>query len=172
MEFSSIHRACVTLEVIDQFSSCKVPKLRKTQFMRQQTHVEEVICDLWITRSESDLSLQLWSNLSSWKESPETNLRLQQDLNPWPPRYRCYALPTGAWSLIGSRSRASSIYTRYMKRVRCAYDKNHIMIMDYCAVNDWYMIVDYCRSTLLQVWNLQFIFSTNNSQYQWQINYT
>ena len=29
--------------------------------------------------------LQVWSTLSSCKESPEKNLRLQQDLNPWPP---------------------------------------------------------------------------------------
>ena len=51
----------------------------------------------------------MWSNLSSYKQSPEINLRLQRDLNPWPPWYRCDALPT----VIRSRSRASSIYTRY-----------------------------------------------------------
>ena len=44
-------------------------------------------------------------------------MRLQRDSNPWPPRYRCDALPTELWSLVGSRSGASSIYTRYMKRM-------------------------------------------------------
>ena len=48
-------------------------------------------------------------------------------MNPWPPRYRCDAPPTELWSLIGSRSRASSIYTRYMKRMSwCVYDKDHM----------------------------------------------
>ena len=41
---------------------------------------------------------QLWSNLSSYKESPEKILRLQRDSNPWPPRYRSDALPTELWS--------------------------------------------------------------------------
>ena len=39
----------------------------------------------------------------------------QRDSNPWPPRYQSDALPTALWSLTGSRSRASSIYTRYTK---------------------------------------------------------
>ena len=40
---------------------------------------------------------------------------------------QCNALPTELWSLFGSRSRVSSIYTCYMKRVRwCAYDISHI----------------------------------------------
>ena len=59
-----------------------------------------------VVRSESDI-LQ-WSNLSSYKESPEKNLmlqrdsnRFQRDLTPWPPWYRCDALPT---ELVGSKS--------------------------------------------------------------------
>ena len=44
-------------------------------------------------------------------------LRLQRDSNPWPPQYRCDALPTELWSLAGSRSGASSIYTCYVKRM-------------------------------------------------------
>ena len=43
----------------------------------------------------------------SCKESPEKIVRLQRDSNPWPPRYRCDALPTEVWSLVGRRSRAS-----------------------------------------------------------------
>ena len=37
--------------------------------------------NIYTTRYESDL--RLWSNLSSCKGSPEQNLRLQRDLNPW-----------------------------------------------------------------------------------------
>ena len=40
-------------------------------------------------------SSQLWSNLSSYKQTPEKILRLQRDSNPWAPRYRCDAI----WSL-------------------------------------------------------------------------
>ena len=35
-----------------------------------------------------------FSNLSSWKEEAWKKSGLQQDSNPWPPRYRCDALPT------------------------------------------------------------------------------
>ena len=48
-------------------------------------------------------SLQLWSNQSSCKENPENIIRLQQDSNPWPPRYRFNTLPAELWSLVGSR---------------------------------------------------------------------
>ena len=58
-------------------------------------------------------SSQLWSNLSSYKQSPEKILRLQQDSNPWPPRYRCDDLTTELWSLHGSRSVASHSYDLY-----------------------------------------------------------
>ena len=56
-----------------------------------------------------------WSDPRSYKQSPENIMRLQRDSNPWPPRYQCDALPTELWSLVGSRSGASSIYIRYMK---------------------------------------------------------
>ena len=50
-------------------------------------------------------------------------LRFQRDSNPWPPRYRCDA----ATNLAGNRSGASSIYTRYMKRMTwCVYDKDYM----------------------------------------------
>ena len=51
-------------------------------------------------------SSQLWSNLSSYtNEAQKTFWGLQRDSNPWPPRYRCDALPTSyQWSLAGSRS--------------------------------------------------------------------
>ena len=56
-------------------------------------------------------------------------MRLKRDSNPWPPRYStgCDALPTELWSLVASRSGASSIYTRYMKRMMLSvYDKDHM----------------------------------------------
>ena len=39
-----------------------------------------------------------FSNLSNWKEEAWKQSGLQQDSNPWPPRYRCDALPTELWS--------------------------------------------------------------------------
>ena len=46
-----------------------------------------------------------FSNLSSWKEEAWKKPGLQRDSNPWPPRYRCDALPTEAWShTLGARS--------------------------------------------------------------------
>ena len=54
----------------------------------------------------------IFASESSYKyKSPEQILRLQRDSNPCPSRYRCTN------GLIGSRSSASSIYTRYMKRM-------------------------------------------------------
>ena len=41
--------------------------------------------------------------------------------------HRCDALPIELWSLVGSRTSASSIYTRYMKRMTwCVYDNDHM----------------------------------------------
>ena len=39
-----------------------------------------------------------FSNLSNWKEEARKNSGLQRDSNPWPPRYRCDALPTELYS--------------------------------------------------------------------------
>ena len=45
-----------------------------------------------------------FSNLSNWKEAWKKS-GLQLDSNPWPPRYRCDALPTELWShTLGARS--------------------------------------------------------------------
>ena len=45
-----------------------------------------------------------FSNLSNWKEAWKKS-GLQRDSNPWPPRYRCDALPTELWShTLGARS--------------------------------------------------------------------
>ena len=46
-----------------------------------------------------------FSNLSNWKEEAWKKSGLQRDSNPWPPRYRCVALPTELWShTLGARS--------------------------------------------------------------------
>ena len=47
-----------------------------------------------------------FSNLSNWKEEAwKKKSGLQRDSNPWPPRYRCDALPTELWShTLGARS--------------------------------------------------------------------
>ena len=46
-----------------------------------------------------------FSNLSNWKEEAWKKSGLQRDSNPWPPRYRCVALPTELWShTLGVRS--------------------------------------------------------------------
>ena len=46
-----------------------------------------------------------FSNLSNWKQEAWKKSGLQRDSNPWPPRYRCDALPTELWShTLGARS--------------------------------------------------------------------
>ena len=46
-----------------------------------------------------------FSNLSNWKEEAWKKSGLHRDSNPWPPRYRCDALPTELWShTMGVRS--------------------------------------------------------------------
>ena len=46
-----------------------------------------------------------FSNLSNWKEEAWKKSGLQRDSNPWPPWYRCDALPTEVWShTLGARS--------------------------------------------------------------------
>ena len=46
-----------------------------------------------------------FSNLSNWKEEAWKKSGLQQNSNPWPPRYRCDAPPTELWShTLGARS--------------------------------------------------------------------
>ena len=45
-----------------------------------------------------------FSNLSNWKVEAWKKSGLQRDSNPWPPRYRCDALPTELWShTLGAR---------------------------------------------------------------------
>ena len=54
---------------------------------------------------ERDYHRSKFSNLSSWKEEAWKKSGLQRDSSPWPPRYRCDALPTELWSHpLGARS--------------------------------------------------------------------
>ena len=70
------------------------PEANKQGYVKFQT-LETVKCD---HRSK-------FSNLSNWKEEAWKNSGLERDSNPWPPRYRCDALPTELWShTVGARS--------------------------------------------------------------------
>ena len=56
-------------------------------------------------------SSQWISNLSNWNKEAWKKSGLQRDSNPWPPRYRCDALPTELWShTLGARSIVSSYF--------------------------------------------------------------
>ena len=62
--------------------------------------------------SESDPHSYLTEAVTN--KAPKKSMSLQRDSNLWRPWYRCSVqLPTELWSLIGSRSSASSIHTRY-----------------------------------------------------------
>ena len=59
---------------------------------------------LYETKVKSDHRSK-FSNLSNWKVEAWKKSGLQRDSNPWPPRYRCDALPTELWShTLGARS--------------------------------------------------------------------
>ena len=69
-------------------------------------------------------------------------MRLQRDSNPWLPWYRCNALPTELWSLNGSRSGESSIYTRYMKRMMWSVcDKDSLLAVHSYALDHIYIYI-------------------------------
>ena len=87
----------------------------------------------------------LQGNKYKWKWSSQLSNHLpryevvtnkaQQDSNTWPLRYRCDTLPTELWSLIGSRSRASSINTLYM---------NHMIFVTYMSKPMFWHVCDLC----------------------------
>ena len=83
-------------------------------------------------------------------------LRLQRDSNLWPPRYQCDALPTELWSLAGSRSGTSSIYTHYMKRTTwCVYDKQfEKIIIKFCmpVLVPYILIMHVLKLVSVQDW--------------------
>ena len=64
-------------------------------------------------------------DLKQLQKKSRKNLRLQQDLNPWPPQYQCNVLQL--WSFVESKARASSV----MKRVKWFISYAHEL---YCTV--------------------------------------
>ena len=84
------------------------------------------MCELRIeNRRERDL--RSYEVIKQLQIKPRNNSEAPTGSNPWPPRYWCDALPTEVWSLARSRSGASSIYTRYMKRMMWSvYHKDHM----------------------------------------------
>ena len=80
-----------------------------------------------------------FSNLSNWKEEAwKKKSRRQRDSNPWPPRYRCDALPTELWShTLGARS----IYWVHIfpcsEMMRSLYEIIHICTAVIDESEDW-----------------------------------
>ena len=66
-------------------------------------YVISVFCSMTESKVKSDHR----SKFSNFKQLERRSLkksRLQRDSNPWPPRYRCDALPTELWShTLGAR---------------------------------------------------------------------
>ena len=55
----------------------------------------------------------IYREIKAWKK-----FRLEQDLNLWPPRYRCDALPTALSSQLEADHVVSSLYTRTRWRMQ------------------------------------------------------
>ena len=81
---------------------------------------------------EGDMWSSQWiSNLSNWNEEAWKKSGLQRDSNPWPPRYRCDALPTELWShTLGERSIVSSYFPVKGVKWRVVYEMIHIWTAD------------------------------------------
>ena len=79
-----------------------------------------------------------FSNLCNWKLEAWKKFRLQRDSNPWPPRYRCDALPTELWShTLGARSIVGSHFpVRGVKRCK-VYEIIHIWTADIDESEKW-----------------------------------
>ena len=75
--------------------------------------------DYFLVGLHTKLNLNKWkiiavifATLAVAKIKPENFFWLEQDLNPWPLRYRCSALPIEPSSQLGAGHSVSSIYTR------------------------------------------------------------
>ena len=79
-----------------------------------------------------------FSNLCNWKLEAWKKFRLQRDSNPWPPRYRCDALPTELWShTLGARSIVGSHFpVRGVKWCK-VYEIIHIWTADIDESEKW-----------------------------------
>ena len=88
---------------------------------------------------EGDMWSSQWiSNLSNWNEEAWKKSGLQRDSNPWPPRYRCDALPTELWShTLGARSIVSSYFPVKGVKWRVVYEMIHIWTADIYEGDMW-----------------------------------
>ena len=87
-----------------------------------------------------------FSNLSNWKEEAWKKSGLQRDSNPWPPRYRCDALPTELWShTLGARS----IYWVHFFPCSCSCLNWKIYCDDHTSLSS---------TTAVQIWIISYIF--------------
>ena len=85
-------------------------------------------------RSEFPI-LSNW-NEEAWKKKKKSGL--QRDSNPWPPRYRCDALPTELWShTLGARSIVSSYFPVKGVKWRIVYEMIHIRTADVYEGDKW-----------------------------------
>ena len=86
-----------------------------------------------------------FSSLSNWKEEAWKKSSLQRDSSPWPPQYRCDALPTELWShTLGARP----IYWVHISREEW-HDAKYIWNNSYI----WTAVVDQSED-----WSSQEIF--------------
>ena len=88
---------------------------------------------------EGDMWSSQWiSNLSNWNKEAWKKSGLQRDSNPWPPRYRCDALPTEQW---GHTLEARSIVSSYfpVKGVKWCnvYEMIHMWTADIYEGDMW-----------------------------------
>ena len=88
---------------------------------------------------EGDMWSSQWiSNLSNWNEEAWKKSGLQRDSNPWPPRYRCDALPTELWShTLGARSIVSSYFPVKGVKWCNVYEMIHIWTADIYEGDMW-----------------------------------
>ena len=91
---------------------------------------------------EGDMWSSQWiSNLSNWNKEAWKKSGLQRDSNPWPPRYRCDALPTELWShTLGARSSVSSYFPVKGVKWCNVYEMIHIWTAD---IYEYIWIISY-----------------------------
>ena len=112
-----------TSDTIRDIPCGELSDIRKKHGVKNSTRY---MCPYYDLTNEMLVILTVMKQLKQLQRKPRKTPEISMGLNLWTPRYRCDALTTELWSLVGSRSGASSIYTRFMKRVRCVYDIWHI----------------------------------------------
>ena len=85
------------------------------------------IIHIWtaVVDESEEWSSQLIFQFKQLKRKSLKKSGLQRDSNPWPPRYRCYALPTELWShTLGARSIYGVLERRSLKKADLQRDSN------------------------------------------------